>query len=133
MPLVDTSTPQTLEDALTSTANDQTANIQSSYAKKRRQLLGQEAASGRLMSGVSDYDLSDLDSAEGTAESQVQSGLAGALGSVTSEDYLNQKNFSRNQQLAQLIGRLQKPSTLDEALGGVQAFAGLASTMAAFA
>lgn len=132
MPLVGTGNPLTLEDALTQNATDQTANTQAAYAQRKKKLLGQEAASGRLTSGVSDYDISGMNAAEGADLSGIQTDLASSLGSITSEDYLNQKNFARQQQLAQLIGRLNKPSTLDEVFGGVGAATNLGMTMAAF-
>lgn len=113
--------PGSLEDVLKQQAGAQTAQTQDQFGQARKRLVSQQAASGRLMSGVSDYPLTDLDTGQSRALSGIQSNLASSLGGIPSEDWLNQQNFQRSYQLADLIGRLNKSSTLDEALAGIGA------------
>ena len=123
-----------LEDVLGQQADTQAMGIQQGYVKKRRQLAGQQAASGRLGSGVADYPLGDIDAAEIGDLSGVYGGLAESLGQIPAQGYLDDQEFSRNQQLAELIAKMNKPSKLSQALGGLQAATNVgAKAAAAFA
>lgn len=124
--------PQTLQDTLTQGAQSASANQNQQYIQQRKQLVSDQAAGGRLSSGVSNYPLTDLSTANQQAQSGIQDQLASSLAGITEEDWLNQQNFTRQQQLADLVGSLNKPSTLQEALGGIGQVGPLAATAAAF-
>lgn len=124
--------PQNLEDILGQQAQSATANLTDQYQQQRRRTAADQAASGRLMSGVSNYPLTDLDTGYQQQKSGIQSQLASSLAGIPEEDWLNQQNFQRQLQLANLIGSLNKPSTLQEALGGIGAIGPLAGMTASF-
>ena len=63
--------PQNLNDVLQQQANSASANQNQSYIQQKKQLVSDQAAGGRLMSGVSNYPLTDLS----TSNQQAQSGL----------------------------------------------------------
>lgn len=125
--------PGTLEDALNKKAETATANQNDAYIQQKRRLVGQQAHGGRLMSGVSNYPLADLSAGNTQALSGIQDELAGALSGIPMEDWLNSKNFNRSKSLAELIGSLNKPSTLEQALAGIGTIGPLVATTAAFA
>src|SRR5690348_13208151 len=87
--------PTNLQDTLQKSADSSSAGIKDQYAQARKRLVSQQAASGRLMSGVADYPLTDLDTSEGSALSGVQDSLAQALSGIPAESYLNQNQFNR--------------------------------------
>jgi hypothetical protein len=124
--------PQTLQDVLGQQAQAQTAQTTDQYTQAKKRAVAGQAASGRLMSGVSDYPLGDLNAQEGQALSGIQSNLATSLGGIPSEDWLNQKNFQRSYDLANLIGSLNKPSTLDQVFQGIGSIGPLAAVGASF-
>lgn len=123
--------PQTLEDVLGQQAKQATAQTTDAYTQARKRAVAGQAASGRLMSGVADYPLGDLDTQQGQALSGIQSDLSSKLGGIPAEDWLNNKNFQRSYQLAQLIGSLNKPSTLDEVFQGIGSIGPTAAMAAA--
>lgn len=133
MAFLDSGTPKTLEDVLKQSAGAQTAQTTDQYNQARKRTVAQEAHSGRLMSGVSDYPLGDLDTQEGSALSGIQSNLTNALGGIPEEDWLNSQNFQRSYDLASLVGKLNKPSTLDEVLSGIGSIGPTAAMGAALA
>lgn len=124
--------PNSLEDVLGKQAQSATVQTQDQYGQARKRLVGQQAASGRLMSGVSDYPLSDLDTEGTRALSGIQGNLSSALAGIPAEDWLNQKNFQRSYDLANLIGNLNKPSTLDQVFQGIGSIGPLAAMGASF-
>jgi hypothetical protein len=130
--LFDTGAPTSLQQALGDQADNAVAQTQDKYTQARKRLVGQQAASGRLMSGVADYPLADLAKEGAGAESDIYSSLASQLGSIPAEDTLNMNDYNRNLQLAQLIGSLQRPSSLQETLGALGAAGRTAGTVAAF-
>jgi hypothetical protein len=132
MSLFDEGPSGTLEDVLGKQADDKVNSISNVYAKKRRQSIAQNAHSGRLLSGVSNYDAGDINAAEAGDIGDVYSGLAGALGQVPIDDYSAEQDDQRNRELAQLIAKLNKPSLLQEVLGGVSTAGNLAAKGAAF-
>jgi len=124
--------PKNLEDVLKGQATSATNNLTDQYAQNRKRAVSREAASGRLMSGVSDYPLGDLESNFQQGKSGIQDQLANSLAAVPQEDWLNQKNFKRSYDLAQLIGGMNKPSTLEEILGGIGSLGPMAAMTASF-
>lgn len=124
--------PQTLEESLGQSAKQATAQTQDQYAQARKKLVSQQAHSGRLMSGVADYPLTDLDTEEAGAESGIQNNLANALAGIPEEDWLNQQGYRRNIGLINQIAGLNKPSTLDEIFKGIGAAGNIAGSVAAF-
>ena len=133
MALFDTAAPTNLEEVLGNQAKAKVASSEDAYTQARKKLVAKEAASGRLMSGVSAYPLADLAREGATAESDIYSSLASALGQIPAEDWENRKQYQRNLQLAELIGSMSKPSTLQEVMSGIQTAGNLAATVAAFA
>jgi hypothetical protein len=109
---------KTLADALGSQATTAKQGIENSYAMQRKKLIGQQAHAGRLTSGVAEYPMGDLAGAEVGDLGGVDSALAGALGNVSSQDYLSTQEYQRNLALAEMIGKLNHPSGLQGALGG---------------
>lgn len=122
-----------LEDVLSRKSENDANTISQQFAKKRKQAVSQQAASGRLGSGVANYTLGDIDSAEIGDLGGVYGGLADALGKVPTTDYTTEQDFQRKMQLAKAIGNANKPSVLEQALGGLGTAGDLAATYAAFA
>lgn len=122
-----------LEDVLGRQADTQTMGIEQVYAKKRRQLAGQQAKAGRLSSGVANYPMADLDAGEIGDLGGVYGNLAQSLGQIPAQKYLDDQEYARNTQLAELIAKMNKPSKLSQALGGLGAAAKVAGTAAMFA
>lgn len=112
-----TGSPTTLEDTLTGQANNNVAQSRDAYTQNRKRLVASQAAGGQLGSGVQNYAQTDLATGEANNESGIYSDLANALAGIPAEDTLNQQQYNQNLQLAQLIGSLNKPSQLQEALG----------------
>jgi hypothetical protein len=124
--------PQNLNDVLQQQAQSASANQNQQYIQQKKQLVADQAAGGRLMSGVSNYPLADLSTQNQQAQSGIQDQLANSLAGIPEEDWLNTQNFQRQQQLAQLVGSLNKPSTLQEALQGIGQVGPLAAVTASF-
>ncbi len=124
--------PKTLEDTLGQQAQAASANQTQNYIQQKKRTVADQAAGGRLMSGVSNYPLADLSTQNQGAQSGIQDSLANSLAGIPEEDWLNTQNFQRNKQLADLIGSLNKPSTLQEALGGIGQVGPLAAMTASF-
>ena len=125
--------PQNLSDVLSQQAKSASANESDAYTQQRKRLVAQQAAGGRLTSGVANYPLTDLDTSEQRAQSGIQDQLANSLAGIPEEDWLNSQNFNRSKQLAELIGSLNKPTTLQEVMQGIGVGGSLASLGAAFA
>lgn len=124
--------PSNLEDVLKGQASSATANLTDQYQQNRKRAVAQQAAGGRLMSGVSNYPLTDLDTSFASGKSGIQDNLASSLAAIPEEDWLNSKNFKRSYDLASLIGSLNKPSTLEEVLGGIGSLGPMAAMTASF-
>jgi hypothetical protein len=124
--------PNNLNDVLQQQAQSASANQNQQYIQQKKQTVADQAASGRLMSGVSNYPLADLSTQNQQAQSGIQDQLASSLAGIPEEDWLNTQNFQRQTQLANLIGSLNKPSTLQEALQGVGSLGPLAAVTASF-
>lgn len=131
MSFLDT-TGGTLEDALTQQAGDTANTITNQYAKRKKQAIAQEAASGRLTSGVANYPLGDINASEAGDLGQVQSALSQSLAEVPITDYTTQQDDARKRQLAELLGSIGKPSALEEALGALSTAGQIGATIAAF-
>lgn len=121
-----------LEDVLGRQAQTQAMSVEQGYAKKRRQLAGQQAKSGRLSSGVANYPMADLDVGEVGDLSGVYGNLAQSLGQIPTQNYLDDQEYNRNTQLAELIAKMNKPSKLSQALGGLGAATKVAGTATMF-
>jgi hypothetical protein len=124
--------PQNLQDVLQGQADTASQQQQQSYIAQKKKAVAGEAAGGRLMSGVSNYPLADLSNQNQTAQAGIQDQLASSLAGIPEEDWLNQQNYGRSKQLADLIGSLNKPSTLEEALGAVGQVGPMAAMAASF-
>lgn len=124
--------PQNLNDVLTQQAGSASANAADAYTQQRKKAVAGEAAGGRLMSGVSNYPLGDLDTAEAQTQSGIQDNLASSLAGIPEEDWLNQQNFGRSAGLANLIGSLNQPSTLEQVMQGIGQVGPMAGLLASF-
>lgn len=113
--------PQNLNDVLSQQANAASADQNQQYIQQKKQLVSDQASSGRLMSGVSNYNLTDLSNQNQQAQSGIQDSLASSLAGIPEEDWLNSQQFGQSQQLASLIGGLNQPSTLDQVMQGIGA------------
>ena len=133
MSLLPNYNPQNLSDVLGQQAQSATANLTDQYTQSRRQAINQEGASGRLMSGVSDYPLADLNKQYTQAQSGIQDNLANSLAGIPANDYLNQQEFNNSYSLANQIGNANKPSTLDEIFQGIGSASGPLMAFAAMA
>lgn len=132
MGLFDPGNATTLADVLNQQAQTASTGIVQDYAKKRRKAVSQQAAGGRLGSGVANYTLGDINAGELSDLGGIQSNLANALAGIPAEDYLGQQQDARNRQLAELIARLSKPSDLEQAFGAIGGVGRIAGTAAAF-
>lgn len=117
-----------LEDVLGQQADTQRMDVQNQFAKKRRQTISQQAKAGRLGSGVANYSLADVDAEELGAMGDVESGLAQALGQVPLNDFRTQQEANRKLELSRLLGKMNKPSALEQAFGAVGGIGNLAMT-----
>lgn len=124
--------PQNLSDVLGQQASSASANAADAYMQNKKRLVASEAAGGRLMSGVSNYPLTDLATGEQQTQSGIQDQLANSLAGIPEEDWLNKQNFNRSYQLANLIGSLSKPSTLQEVFQGIGSVGPMAAMAASF-
>lgn len=123
--LFDPGSSSTLADILGQKADTASMGITNDYAQKKRRNASMQAASGRLGSGVANYQAGDLAAGELSDLGGVQSNLADALAGIPTTDFLDQQQNNRNRQLAELIAELNKPSALQQTIGalrgGVQA------------
>jgi hypothetical protein len=111
--------PQTLQDTLTQQAQSASANAADAYIQQKKRSVADLAAGGQLMSGVANYPLTDIATQQQRTQSWIQDKLASSLAGIPEEDWLNQQNFNRQKSLAELIGAINKPSTLDEVLSAI--------------
>lgn len=125
--------PQSLQDALSQSAGSASANLGDQYIQAKKQLVSDQASSGRLMSGVSDYPLTDLQTQYQQGLSGIQGNLATEEAAIPSEDWLNQQQFGEGQQLASQLSSLLQPSTLDQVFQGIGQVAPIIGAAASFA
>lgn len=121
MNYLDFSTPTKLGDLFEQSASSQEQPIRNEFSRLRKRAVAGQAASGRLRSGLAEYPLAELDRGEGEALSSIRGDLAGKLAGFGAKDFFDEQDFNRQKQLAELIGRLNKPSTLEEIFGGIGA------------
>lgn len=132
MAFLDDGSISSLEDVLGRQADTASMNISNQFAKKRKKLVAQQAHSGRLGSGVANYSLGDLDAQEVGALGDVQGGLADSLAQVPIDDYALDQEYQRKRQLAEKIASLNRPSTLEQVLGGIGTAASVAGAAKGF-
>jgi hypothetical protein len=123
--------PQNLQDVLNQSAGAQSANLTDQYNQARKQTISDQASSGRLMSGVSNYPLTDLQTQYQSGLSGIQGNLASEEASVPEEDWLNSQNFGRSQTLASQIANELQPSDLQTIFQGIGTGAQVVGTAAA--
>lgn len=133
MALFDPNTNLSLSDVLTNQASRKVDQTNDAYVQKKKRLVSQLAANGQLMGGTANYALTDLATGNAGDQADVYANLAGALGQVPTEDYATTRENDRKRRLAELIGNLNKPSSLEEALGALGAAGQVGATFAAFA
>lgn len=118
-----------LADVLGGQAQTATNTINEGYAKKKRQAISQRAATGGLESGNFNYTLGDINASQLGEVGAVQSNLADALSSIPTNDYASSNEYARNLQLAELIGKLNKPNQLQNIIGGATTGASAGSAL----
>lgn len=91
--------------------------IGDTFAKRRVQLDADARARGVRPGGS--YAGDRLGSALGLSQQGLKTGLEGILGSTAYEDYGNERGYNENVALANQIGALNKPNTLEEVLGAL--------------
>ena len=130
MAFLETDGPQTLEDVLGRQADTAAMGVQNDYIKKRRQSIAQQAASGRLRSGVANYQAGDLAAGELGDLGKIETNLATALGEIPEQDYLTQQNDQRKLELAKAIGEASQTGggAMGGLLGGISGGASGAAT-----
>lgn len=111
--------PQNLNDVLSQSAGSASANLGQNYVQQRKQAIADQASSGRLMSGVASYPLTDLQTQYQQGLSGIQNNLAQQEASIPEEDWLNSQAFGRQQQVASQIANNLSPSTLQEIFEGI--------------
>lgn len=125
--------PSSLQDIINQSTGSQTANLTDQYQQQRKQLVADQASSGRLMSGTSSYPLTDLDTNYQQGLSGIQTNAANETAGIPAEDWLNQQQFGRQLSLAQQVASMMQPDTLQQIFGGIGAAGSVASAAAAFA
>jgi cell division septum initiation protein DivIVA len=123
---------KSLVDVLGQQAQNASASTADAYTQGRKKLVSQQAASGRLMSGVSDYPLVDLDTEGAKAQSGIQNSLASSLSQIPSEDWLNQQEYGQNQYLTDQISNSLRPTALQEIFKGLGTAGKVGGTYAAY-
>ena len=125
--------PQTLQDTINQSMGSASANLTDQYTQQKKQMVADQASSGRLMSGVSDYPLTDLQTQYQQGLSGIQNQGAQEEAGIPSEDWLNQQQYQNSLGLANQIGSLMQPSTLDQVFQGIGSAAPIIGAAAAFA
>lgn len=128
MALFDDGSGSSLQDVLGQQADTLKMGINQNYARQKKRAVDMAASSGRLRSGVSNYTFGDINANQASDLAGVDSNLASALSAIPTNDYMGQQDYQRNLQLAELIGRLNRPNGLQAALGGAMS-GGMAGAM----
>lgn len=125
-------TTRSLKDIFGDVAQSQIDPYMANRATGRSKVIAGDAASGRLSSGVASADLNAYDKDTNAGVSAIRAGVlpSEAQGTLQSQqqDFLDQqaeKEFQRNISLANLLGSLNKPSSLQELFGGINSGANL--------
>lgn len=121
MALVPGYNPQNLQDVINQSAGSQAADLTNQYTQARRQTIADQGSSGRLLSGVSDYPLTDLQTNYQQGLSGIQQNAAQEEAGIPSEDWLNSQQFGRQLSLANDIASRLKPDMLSQIFSGVGA------------
>lgn len=121
MGLFDEGSGSTLADVLNRQAGTATEGINQDYAKRKRKEIAMAGHSGRLTSGVENYNLGDIGASQLGELGGVQSNLADALAGIPAQDYATQQDDARKLELAKLIGEMSQSGggALGGALGGL--------------
>lgn len=125
-----TTTYQTrsLKDIFGDVAQSQIDPYDKSRVLGRNKVIAGDAASGRLSSGVASADLGQYDQGTAQGEAAIRAGVlpSEATGTINQQqnDFIDQqseKDYQRNLSLANLLGGMNKPSTLQEIFAGIGA------------
>jgi hypothetical protein len=113
-------------------AQSQVDPYQKTRALGRSKVIAGDAASGRLSSGVASADLGQYDQGTAQGEAAIRAGVlpSEAQGTLNQQqnDFTAQQSeldYQRNLSLANLLGGMNKPSTLQEILAGISGGASL--------
>jgi hypothetical protein len=107
----------TLTDVLGGIGSTQQGNIGSTYNNLRTQAKGNGATPAGIAPGS--YADQRFTTGQNLANQNLKAGLGGVLGNEGYQSWKNQRDFNQNMALAKYTGALNKPSLLEQALGGL--------------
>ena len=123
---------RSLKDIFGDVAQSQVDPYRSDRAMGRGKVVSGLAASGRLSSGIAQHTLDAFDKDTSSGEAAIRAGVLPSEGQGTLQtmqnDFLSseaEKEYQRNLTLANLLGDINKPSTLQEIFAGIGAGSGL--------
>jgi hypothetical protein len=127
-------TARSLQDIFGDVAQSQVDPYDKSRAVGRSKTVAGQAASGRLSSGIAEHTLGDYDSDTASGESAIRAGVlpSEAQGTLQNQqqDWQSneaEKDYQRNISLANLLGEINQPSTLQNIFSGMNATGNLIS------
>lgn len=119
---------RSLEDIFGQVAQSQVDPYRQQRVIDRSKTVAGQAASGRLSSGIAEHTLGEFDRNSASGEAAIRAGVLpsegqGTLNNLQNEFVSNEaeKEYQRNLSLANLLGGMNKPSTLSEIFAGIGA------------
>lgn len=104
--------------------------INANYGAAKKRMMGDAATLGMnpdVMTGPNSYGGQRLAATQGLDVGNLESALGGGLGQTGYQNTLQQRDYEQQRQLAEEIGRLNKPDLLQQILGGVGSVGGTAA------
>ena len=131
---------RTLEDVFGDISNSQVDRFKRGRMPARNSKISELAATNRLSSGVAQSALDAFDKDTTQGEADIRAGIlpSVAQGQLTADSQNRQnaftntfaeREFQRNLQLARMLGKMNKPSTLSEIFAGLGAAGSLAGNI----
>lgn len=100
--------------------------INSNYGAARKKLIDDATTRG-VSAGPGSYADQRLTTTQGLDTGNLEAALGGGLGNTAYQDTLAQREYGQNTQLANEVGRLNKPDLLQQILSGVGNVGGTAA------
>lgn len=120
--------PDDLKAALGGYTKKAQGNIGGIYKNLGGNFASDQATLGHTPSGPGNSPDYTLGEGEAASSRGANDALYSALGGTAYKDTLNQREYNQNTELANEVGALNRPSTLEEALTGLGAGSRLAGT-----
>ena len=120
--------PSDLTAAFQNVGNQGLGNINSIYANANAQ--GTADAIARQQSGQGSYNASRLGQVGALAPGNLEAGMGGVLGNTLYQNALGNEQYQQQGQLANQIGSLMRPSTLQQVFQGIGAIGRPAAQLA---